>query len=347
MSQPFFSIGVTTYNRQDLLKECICSILQQTFSDFEVIIGNDYSEKLTLEDLGISDPRVRIVNYEENMGELNNMNVLLKLGRGKYFTWQFDDDLYSPSFLEIVYSLLVKNDFPLCAFTSFRCIYGRETPNIKCNIIDEKKIFSGCEFLERYLSGEIRAMGCTGIYNTDYLRKNGGVKRLGRGPFALYSEYLLLIQSGLVDEVVYINAPLVFYRVHDSSWSCTNTQAEEYKYAGENLLKESIVMLTSSLALRSKLEKNLFHILKLILNNYVIKFASSSKTGLIKEVDSYFWRLIEEHIQPLNMRHGLRFSLLQIFSLRLVLLRLYIKQKLKMCLPVFIFRYAHFMRSRI
>ena len=39
---PFFSIGVTTYNRKELLKQTLISIINQTFTDFEVIVGNDY-----------------------------------------------------------------------------------------------------------------------------------------------------------------------------------------------------------------------------------------------------------------------------------------------------------------
>ena len=54
MSQPFFSIGITAYNRHDLLREALGSILSQGFDDFEVIVGNDYqAEKLTREMFGI------------------------------------------------------------------------------------------------------------------------------------------------------------------------------------------------------------------------------------------------------------------------------------------------------
>ena len=53
-SQPFFTIGVTTYNRRDMLVDCLQSILAQTFIDYEVIIGNDYvADKLQLEEFDI------------------------------------------------------------------------------------------------------------------------------------------------------------------------------------------------------------------------------------------------------------------------------------------------------
>ena len=38
---PFFTIGVTTYKRRELLSQTLTSLRNQTFRDFEVIIGND------------------------------------------------------------------------------------------------------------------------------------------------------------------------------------------------------------------------------------------------------------------------------------------------------------------
>lgn len=86
-SPPFFSIGVTTYNRRELLKQVLDILIKQTFSDFEVIVGNDYPQEiLTAELLGIYDPRIRFVNHPKNLGEVGNMNALLEVSRGRYFT---------------------------------------------------------------------------------------------------------------------------------------------------------------------------------------------------------------------------------------------------------------------
>ena len=53
------------------ISECIDSVLSQSFSDFEVIVGNDYPLlRISHELLGISDPRARFLNYAENLGEL-------------------------------------------------------------------------------------------------------------------------------------------------------------------------------------------------------------------------------------------------------------------------------------
>jgi len=118
--RPFFSIGVTTYDRKDLLKETLASIVQQRFTDFEVLVGNDFTqESLCGDSVGVQDPRVQFLNHPENLGELRNMNLLLTRSRGRYFTWLADDDLYAPDFLLAVHSALVRFEFPPCVFTSY------------------------------------------------------------------------------------------------------------------------------------------------------------------------------------------------------------------------------------
>ena len=77
-----------------MLLECLYSILQQTFTDFEVIVGNDYvEEKINADILDIDDSRINFVNHEINLGEIKNMNWLLDNASGKYFTWLADDEL--------------------------------------------------------------------------------------------------------------------------------------------------------------------------------------------------------------------------------------------------------------
>ena len=156
-STPFFSIGVTTYNRPELLKQTLVSIIAQTFTDFEVIVGNDYvQEPLSADLLNIRDPRIQFVNYAQNLGEARNMNTLLDLSRGRYFTWQCDDDLYAPNFLEEVHSALIKFNLPPCVFTSYEFIHGTSFPDLTKTLSGKGQIFSGRDFLGKYWSGDLK-----------------------------------------------------------------------------------------------------------------------------------------------------------------------------------------------
>lgn len=69
MSRPFFSIVVTTYNREQIVRRCIDSCLAQTFEDFELVVIDDGSTDRTVPMLeGDANPRVKIVVHESNRG---------------------------------------------------------------------------------------------------------------------------------------------------------------------------------------------------------------------------------------------------------------------------------------
>src|SRR5436190_11907557 len=149
---PLFSIGVTTYNRVELLIETLNSIISQTFADFEVIVANDNPNRtVTAESLGLHDPRIRFVNNPTNLGELRNMNSLLELSRGRYFTWIADDDLYAPDFFQRSYEALQKFDYPRCVFTSFNLMHGDRVDDEAGIHSGETRLYNGREFLRSYL----------------------------------------------------------------------------------------------------------------------------------------------------------------------------------------------------
>jgi len=274
--RPFFSIGITTCNRPEMLRECIESVLGQSFGDFEVIVGNDFTQqKLSARKMGVEDERIRIMNYPENIGEMRNMNTLLAASNGRYFTWLADDDMYTPAFLEAAYSALVQFDYPACLFTSF--IQGSTFP--KEVRIDQAKteLLRGAEFLEQYLSRKLKTMGCGGLFELDYVREIGGVEQLGTG-FSPGSDNLLAIRAGLLDNVAYINAPLYFLRAHDKSISWVSRDVKAYKTAQDDLLAKSVQIFNNE-RLREDFNRNLFLLLKWCMRDY---FSVVKRTGRIK-----------------------------------------------------------------
>lgn len=273
MSQPFFTIGVTTYNRPDLLRQALSSVLAQSFGDFEVIVGNDYTkESLTGDILGIDDSRVRFVNHPSNLKELGNMNALLGMGRGRYFTWLCDDDLYTSNFLESMHDSLIRFDYPPCAFSSYDMLYGDASPKHEESYRGNEKLFTGRQFLREYFNGKLKLIGTFGIFETGTLRTLGGMEELCDSGVGLYGEYYLLARCGLIEKILYVNAPLVKYRAHEGSWSGTNLEIDLYRRTGNELLRRCAGIFSHP-SLREDLGENLLAVCRLHLRSFYSKVA--------------------------------------------------------------------------
>lgn len=268
--QPFFSIGVTTYDRINLLRICIDSILSQSFRDFEIIIGNDYvGTPITPETLGISDGRIRYLNHERNLGEFDNMNRILDASSGAYFTWLADDDLFSHGYLQKAHDCILKYERPKCLFSSYEMIYGSDAKlSESVERCDGKfTLYDGKTFLRKYLSGEINLISVMGFFERNYLISAGGLQDISehKSKRGYYGEYMLIINAGLLEKVPYSHAPMIYYRIHQGSWSASNNDVEIRKKAGLNLIRRSIAVLSSE-KLQEDFEANLKDIFRLCLD---------------------------------------------------------------------------------
>src|ERR1700719_665273 len=86
------SFVVPCYKLGHLLAECLNSILSQSFRDFEILIMDDCSPDQTPEVArSFTDPRVRYVRNETNLGNLRNYNKGIGLARGNYI-WLISAD---------------------------------------------------------------------------------------------------------------------------------------------------------------------------------------------------------------------------------------------------------------
>jgi glycosyltransferase involved in cell wall biosynthesis len=99
------TVCVTTYNRRDLLPLTIKSILSQTYSNFEIIIVDDYSTdgtKVFIEESILNlDKRIKYIRHSNNKGLASARNTAINNARGKYFTFCDDDDVWDKNFISL------------------------------------------------------------------------------------------------------------------------------------------------------------------------------------------------------------------------------------------------------
>lgn len=107
------------YNAEKYLQESIESILHQTFTDFELIIIDDYSSDNSLSIIKKyqqDDKRIIVLNNHSNLGPARSRNKGLKIAKGEYLAIQDADDISFYNRLEIQYQFLEKNKYVfLCA----------------------------------------------------------------------------------------------------------------------------------------------------------------------------------------------------------------------------------------
>ena len=109
-SQPTVSVVVPTYNRPEMLREAVESILTQTFRDFEIIVVNDGGEDVEsmLSSLN-HEGKITYVRHGRNRDRAAARNTGLALARGKYIAYLDDDDRYYPDHLETLVTALVEH----------------------------------------------------------------------------------------------------------------------------------------------------------------------------------------------------------------------------------------------
>ena len=109
---PFFSIIIPVYNVEHYLGECIESLLEQTFPDWEAVCVDDGSidnSGKILDQYKERDDRIRVV-HQINMGVSAARNRALNLCCGKWVTFLDADDYYSKEWLSVAKSILLKED---------------------------------------------------------------------------------------------------------------------------------------------------------------------------------------------------------------------------------------------
>jgi len=138
------TVLMPVYNGEAYLKEAIESILSQTFSDFEFLIINDASTDKTVEIISsYNDPRIRLINNDENLQIAKSLNLGIKLSKAEFIIRMDCDDIAMPYRLEKQVKFMNDNpDIGVCGgflnmfgIHSFIGQYPQHPQVIKCGML--------------------------------------------------------------------------------------------------------------------------------------------------------------------------------------------------------------------
>lgn len=141
------SIIVPVYNVEKYICKCIDSILNQTFTDFELILIDDGSTDKSgkiCDEYKKKDSRIKVI-HKKNEGLSSARNIGLDIAQGKYIGFVDSDDYINCEMYSILYKNIIKHDsdIAICAFRKVNKYFNEHVENIN----NEVKVFNNIEAL--------------------------------------------------------------------------------------------------------------------------------------------------------------------------------------------------------
>ena len=156
MSKVRFSVNVPVYNAEKYLRQCIDSILNQTFTDFELLLiddGSTDSSAAICDEYAKKDSRIRVF-HNDNQGSFATRVFSIRHASGEYCSFCDSDDFYDAGYLERADALIREENCDVVLFCQ-DCIIDGERKVLEPKW-SEKKVFAGDgkkEFYSTMLSG--------------------------------------------------------------------------------------------------------------------------------------------------------------------------------------------------
>lgn len=266
MKKDFISIIMPTYNREKTIERAIKSVLNQTYSNFELIIVDDCSQDNTEKIVQrIKDSRIKYIKLSENKGACYARNYGINISKGNILSFQDSDDEWLPKKLEKQLINMKKNkskiDFCSC----------KKFINKEIKIIPEQKQLN---IIKKY--GFEKALRFGNFTSTQLfiIEKKCLLENLFDERLPRLQDYDLILRLSEKNKISYTNEPLVNIYVQNDSITNSNEKLikaikimERKDYSYKNIL---LSYLYENLAFISKKEKRYYY-LKSIKNYFKFK----------------------------------------------------------------------------
>ena len=143
--EPTVSIIVPVYNARDYLERCVDSILNQEYTDLELLLVNDGSTDGSgelCENYRKTDPRVHVI-HKENTGVSDSRNLAIRRARGKYLQFADSDDWMAPEAAKLLVRKAEETGCDMVIADFYRVIGDRVSHK---GDIEEDKVMTKEEF---------------------------------------------------------------------------------------------------------------------------------------------------------------------------------------------------------
>jgi GT2 family glycosyltransferase len=206
---PRVSICIPAYARPTELREAIESVLEQSFSDVEVVVGDDSGELEPVVDQ-IADSRLRYFRNPQRLGMAGNWTAVLDRARGSLVGLLMDDDRLLPGYLESVVDRFDRDPSLGVVFTDIYFSDGKRLRRRRCDLPPGRYE----NFLLPLLEHNKPVVPSAALMRAEVWQ---AVRPL---PDLQTADVVMQIRAALADwPFFYVDQPLMSYRLHEGQLS--------------------------------------------------------------------------------------------------------------------------------
>lgn len=232
------SICIPTFNGSKYLPDCIKSAQNQTYKQLEILIVDDQSQddSVTIaKHFQKSDQRIRVVQNLERKGLVGNWNECLRLSKGEFIKYHFQDDLMTTDAVELMLLAMKQLNVDLVIsdreylresddFARSKKEYYDTVPRLS-DFIHETQVVTSGQMIEEAIKHRLK-YNFIGEPIVGLVRKKPIIERFGVFDEGLKQvpdfEYWLRVCSNI--DIGFLPAKLQIFRVHGKSQSSRNSR---------------------------------------------------------------------------------------------------------------------------
>lgn len=274
------SIALATYNGEKYISEQLDSILNQSYSDFEVIICDDCSKDSTrkiIKDYSIRDSRIHLYENEINLGFKKNFIKCIGLCKGEYIAFCDQDDVWLPNHLSV-----------LCENIGLNWYIGADAEvvdeNLKPMGYTMKSVAGVSKLPDNFLDYVFFEVNNNIFQGTASMgRREFFIKYLEVPDCVSVHDHWFALVASIYEKAVYMDIPILLYRQHSNN-AVGGVQESEGKKVVTSIVNKVIK--------RNKYKKESLKLFYNISKFITEKFPENKYYDELKELSNYYFNRI-------------------------------------------------------
>jgi len=268
---PMVSVIVPTFNRPEMLRKALSSILAQTYENFEILVINDCGTDVRVVVEGLNNSgRIRYLSHDRNQGLSAARNTGLRAARGKYIAYLDDDDIYLPNHLDTLVRFLECSGKPV-AYTDAYCLRLTRSEDEPFHETEERFVHGSDEWdndrilYENFVPvlcfmHQRQCIGATGCFDES---------------LSTHEDWEMWLRLSRRHEIVHIPVVTCEFRRNESVHSMTNSKTSDFAWSAATIYEKHKSERLGKRHILTKQHERLF--------NYIYALRKERRRGALKQ----------------------------------------------------------------